>query len=420
MLSPHRELSIMAVFKNKNRLASAIAAIALIALVLLLAGSAGFWLYNPPRFDSVLSFCTLNILQGSAEVQTPDTIAWEEARDGMKLEPGSRVITADGSHVLLTFSEGTTTKLEPGTDLVVTKLESNRENYPNVIMLRQQSGGTWNQVAKLPDKKRHFEVQTPSAAVLARGTLFLVNVDASGKTFIQTTEGQVDVTAQNRKVHVFAGQQTEAALGAPPSMPMPIPPPDNELIVTVSTPAVGLVIDPHGSRTGYLPNGSALNQIAGSRSSVGEESRHTTVIPKLSSGEYTVVLHGVDEGKADYSIEALGDGKNKFKYVGSYDATTGSEWELRLQVNVIGGLLQRVSIVDPDSRVGKAIGDNDGAGAQATEVRPREPVTNSLDIDEQWPSAWTKERQLGYWLALAIIIILLVVGTIYVRLCRWC
>jgi len=228
----------------------------------------------------------------------------------------------------------------------------------------------------------------------------------------------VDVTAQNRKVHVFAGQQTEAALGAPPSMPMPIPPPDNELIVTVSTPAVGLVIDPHGSRTGYLPNGSVLNQIAGSRSSVGEESRYTTVIPKLSSGEYTVVLHGVDEGKADYSIEALGDGKNKFKYVGSYDATTGSEWELRLQVDVIDGLLQRVSIVDPVSRVGKAIGDNDGAGARATEVRPREPVTNSLDTDEQRPSDWTKERQLGYWLAFAIIIILL--GTIYVRLHRWC
>lgn len=415
MLSQHGELSTMAVFKNM--LASTITAIALSALVLLLAGNVGFLLYNPSHFTSVVSSCTLNILQGSAEVQTPHTITWEEAKNGMKLEPGSRVSTGEDSHVLLTFSEGSTTKLGPGSDLLVANLEGNRENYPEVIILKQQSGSTWNQVAKLADSKHRFEVQTPSANVMARGTLFLVNVDASGRTLTQTTEGQVDVSAQSRLVHVFAGQQTEAAPGAPPSVPEPMPPTSNELIVTVSTPAVGMVIDPHGSRTGYLPDGSELNQIAGSSSSVGEGSRHTTVIPKLSSGEYTVALQGVAEGKADYSIEALNGGDSKFKYTGSYDATAGNAWQLRLQVNVIGDSL-RVSIVDPNSRGSNAIVGNAEASARATEMRPHGPTTNHPDSDTHWLLAGVKVSSLGYWVAGAILAIFLV--TIYVRLYRWC
>ncbi|MDP2932446.1 MAG: FecR family protein [Chloroflexota bacterium] len=389
----------MTVFKK--RLGGTATATVLIALALLLACDAGFWLYNPSRFAVVLSSYMLNILHGTVEVQTPDTITWEEAKDGMKLKPGSRVSTGADSHALLTFSEGTTTKLEPGTDLLVAKLES------DTIMLRQQSGRTWNQVAKLSDSRRRFEIQTPSANVMARGTLFLVNVDTSGRTFAQTTEGQVDVIAQGRTVNVFAGQQTEAKVGVPPSAPVPTPPARNELVVTVGAPASGMVIDPHGSRTGYLPGGaSALNQIAGSRSSVQEESTsHRIVVTELSSGEYAVVLRGVDNGNADYRIEALGDGKSVFKYAGSYNATAAGEWLLLLHVNVVGGLLQSVSIVDPNSP-GEGSSDTTKTGARTTEIEALGP-TNHPGSDIAWPSAWDKVRPLGYWAAVAILVIFL-------------
>jgi len=413
MLSQHRGLWTMTGLKN--RFGVTITAIILIVSVLLLAGNVGLWLYNPSRFASVLSSCVLSILRGTAEVQTPDTITWEEARNGMKLEPGSRVSTGTDSHALLTFSEDTTTKLEPGTDLLVAKLEGSRDNYPDVILLRQWSGRTWSQVERFPDNRHYFEIQTPSASVMARSTLFGVNVDKSGRTLIQTTEGQVDVIAQGQEVRVSAGQQTGVELGAPPSVPVRIPPVRNELLVTVGTPAVGMVMDPHGSRTGYLPNGAALNQIPGSRSSVREESGHIIRIPEPSSGEYTVVLRGVDAGTADFSIEALAEGKSTFKYAGSTKTTAASEWVLRLRVDVFGGLLQRVSVVDPQSPRGKVSGDTAEARIRTTKTGQPEPTTNYPD--SEWLLASKKGWLLGYWAAAAILMIFL--GMIFARLYRW-
>ena len=112
----------------KNRIGSIIASVILITVVLFLAVDVGFSLYNPDRLDSTLPVCTLNIISGSIQVQTKDTVTWVKAEDGMTLEPGSRVRTDTDSHASLTFSQGTTTKLEPGTDLIVTNLEGEQDD----------------------------------------------------------------------------------------------------------------------------------------------------------------------------------------------------------------------------------------------------------------------------------------------------
>jgi len=314
--------------KMKSCLRGSIVAVILIGLVSLLAADVSFSLYQPARFTSVLPYCTLSIFSGTVKVQTLNAITWKEAKNGMTLEAGSRVRTLPDSHALLTFFEGTTTKLEPGTDLLVAKLEGNRESHPDVIVLKQWSGKTWNRVTTLSDNSRHFEIQTPSSSAVAHGTLFLTEVDKTGRTLVQTTEGQVNVVAQGREVQVLAGQQTEVEPGAPPPFAVQMPPSQNELTVTVSAPAVGMVVDPSGSSTGYLPDGSALNQIAGSRSSVVDQSYHTIRIPELRAGEYTIVLRGVDQGVSRFSIEAFAEGESVFKQDASGNVTDASEWLL--------------------------------------------------------------------------------------------
>ncbi len=390
----------------KNRRGGAIAAVILMMLIMFLAVDVGFTLYNPYRLASPLPSCTLSIFDGTVEVQTLETFTWEEAENGMILEPGSRVRTALDSHALLTFSQGTTTKLEPGTDLIVAKLESRQDNRPHLIVLKQRSGKTWNKVARLPGNGGHFEIQTPSASAKVRGTLFLAEVDESGKTLIQTAEGQVDVSAHGQEVQVSAGQQTEVELDSPPSIPVPTAPAKSELIVTVSRPAVGLVIDPSGSSAGYLFDGSELNQIAGSTLATPEESQYVIRIREPNEGEYTVVLRYVDDGISYFSIEGLAEGKSTFRYTGSSNSTTASELILRLHVDVLDGLLQGVPVLNPEppksqaieeTAVTKAITEETGSDKSATksiteETGSDKSTTKSPDTDSERASVQQKGK----------------------------
>ncbi len=376
----------------KSCLRGSIAAVILVGLVLFLAADVSFSLYQPARFTSVLPYCTLSIFSGTVKVQALNAITWKEAKNGMTLEAGSRVQTLPDSHALLTFFEGTTTKLEPGTDLLVAKLEGNRESHPDVIVLKQWAGKTWNRVTTLSDNSRYFKIQTPSASVVARGTLFLTEVDKTGRTLIQTTEGQVSVIAQGQEVQVLAGQQTEVEPGAPPLFAVQMSPSQNELIVTVSAPAVGMVVAPSGSSTGYLPDGSALNQIAGSRSSAVGQSYHTIRVPELRTGEYTIVLRGVGQGVSRFSIEAFAEGESTFRQAGSGNVTDASEWLLHLHVDVLDGLLKGVSMVKPELPSGQVMAHDAVERTGATEMGPSELTTEPSDNDSRQPPTPGKDQ----------------------------
>jgi hypothetical protein len=323
--------------------------------VIFLAADVGFTLYNPNRLTSTLPFCTLHIISGDVQVQTKDALTWGKAEDGMMLEPGSRVRTPADSNASLVFSQGTTTKLEADTDLIVAKLEGNQDNQPDTVVLKQRTGKLWNQVAKSPDNDSHFQIQTPSADVKVYGTLFLTEVDKSGETLIKTTEGNVSVSAQGQEVQVPAGQQTRVETGAAPSAPAPIPPARNELVFTIGQPAVGLIRDPSGSSTGYPLSGLPLNQISGSQSSSPDSAYQTIHIPEPRAGEYTFTLHGIADGKTSFRIEGFAEGINTFLYTESCNITTINEEVLKLHVDVLDGLLQGATVLNLESPEGKAM-----------------------------------------------------------------
>ncbi len=332
------------------------AAIIVLALVLLLALDVSFWLYRTPSLALAPSSGTLRVLKGSVEVQAPDAITWKEAANSTTLNAGSRVRTLGDSYALLTFAEGSTTKLEPGTELLLGKLDGGSGGEAGSIVLRQRSGRMWNQVTRLPDNSRHFEIQMPSASAVVRGTLFLSEVNQSGGTLIQTVEGQVDVAAQGREVQVPAGRQTVVSPGSPPSAPAPLPPALSELVVTVGGPAALVVIDPNGSATGRLPDGAVLDQISGSQVSLAAESSGTVRIPDPGAGQYRLQLRGAGNGESRFSVVAKKAGDSVFEYAGSCNITTGGEWLLRLQVEAVDGLLQEVRLVTAAQARGKETG----------------------------------------------------------------
>jgi hypothetical protein len=351
----------------KTRKGNVLAIIIMVTIGIFLAVDAGFFLYNPARFAASSPFCVLNIIRGDVLVMDKDALSWEKASDGMILESGSRIKTSADADAVLTFTKGTTTKLEPGTDLIVDKIEDSDGAQPYAVILKQQSGRTWNQVDKAGGKAS-FQIRTSSADIVVHGTLFSTQVDETGKTTVQTTEGKVGVSAGGTEVQVPAGTMTEVKSHEPPSAPMAIPLPKNSLVITVTQPALGLLKNPTGASIGYLKSGAKVNQILGSSvSGIGETSQ-TIRINEPQAGDYTLTLRGLTDGAGDVTVEGFVGGKSAFLRLESCNITAAKDTLLKLHYNVIDGLLQRA-----DTSEGVALAstlDEPATDVQAAKVQP--------------------------------------------------
>jgi hypothetical protein len=359
--------------KVKPRRSGLIAAVILVAIVAFLAVDAGFFLYNPDRFASSSPFCVLDIIRGDVLVLKKDALTWEKAADGMILEIGSRVKTSDGADAVITFTRGTTTKLEPGTDVIIDKIEDGQGLEPYAVVLKQQSGKTWNQVDKAGGKAS-FQIRTASADIMVHGTLFSTEVDDTGKTTVQTTEGRVGVSAGGAEVQVPAGQMTEVRPREQPSAPLAIPPAKNELVITVNQPALGLVKDPNGDSIGYLKSGAKVNQISGSTVSPVDASGQTIRIREPDAGDYTLTLEGLSDGAGQVSVEGFIGGRSAFRDILSCNITAAEATLLKLHYEVINGLLMRTDGSDQGiASAGAAMAstlDEPAAKAETVKIQP--------------------------------------------------
>ena len=181
----------------------------------------------------------------------------------MILETGTQVKTEVNSHALVVFDDGSTITLEPETILEITRLETNEDGSP-IIILSQIIGRTWSSVVDMTGDDSRYEIDTPSATAVVHGTLFTTEVTGEGETTVSTTEGLVSVTADDEEVFVAANQQTKVFMGKKPSKPQNIPEPDSEISIIITGLVTGSLIDPTGSSTGKLSDGTEFNQIPGS------------------------------------------------------------------------------------------------------------------------------------------------------------
>jgi len=180
-----------------------------------------------PATSSMNAGCTLTVLNGTVDVLTPEFKVSQQGIDGMTLDVGTRVITAQDSKALLTFFDGSTLIIESGTDIEIQELEATAEQ-PVTIVLNQLIGKTWSRVVKMTDIGSHYEIKTPSAVAVVRGTYFSTEVDEQGETEVHTREGLVSVFAHGDEVLVSPGRLTTVTLGAPPSKPAFAMPEDDD------------------------------------------------------------------------------------------------------------------------------------------------------------------------------------------------
>jgi hypothetical protein len=407
----------------------AITAFVLVTIALFLAVDAGYFLYRPARFAVSLPFGVLNIIRGNVQVLKKDALKWEKADDSMALEPGSRVRTSPDAHAVIAFTIGTTSKLEPGTDLIVDKISEGQSSQAYAVVLKQQSGMTWNQVDKAAGGA-DFQINTASAGITVHGTLFTTEVDASGKTIVQTTEGKVSVSAGGSEVQVPAGMMTEVKPGDKPSPPVAIPPAKNELVITITQPAYSLLKDPSGSSAGYSSTGTKVNQISGTSLTEDGQSVQTIHLREPQPGDYTLAMHGIASGTGDVSVEGIVGGKTAFLHIESCNITAAKDTLLKLHYDIIEGLLQRADTSVTGIAAAATIPATPVVTATATEPKPTsiKPAPSNANkppttVAEKEPNAdkglsWLgadKNTQLGRLVSVACFIFLITVIFIFMR-----
>ena len=153
------------------------------------------------------------------------------ARGGM-LKAGDRIVTEARSSVSLNFADGTHLLIGPSSEVVFDALSLFQGQGMLDTRIRLQRGRLENRVKPLRHPDDRYEILTPSAVTLVRGTDFRVSVEAPSElTRSEVTEGVVVVSAAGETVKLDAGEGTLTEQGKPPAPPRKLlSPPDLSML----------------------------------------------------------------------------------------------------------------------------------------------------------------------------------------------
>lgn len=202
--------------------------LALVVVVLVVAGGVTFLYLPRDRGLTSAVAATLEILNSDISAQK-GTAAFEPALDGDLLASGDVVKSSDAGRAVLTFFDGSTLTVDPGSVVKVTTLDRLADGGIR-LTIEQTLGRTWASVAKLKTPDSRFEIKTPTSTASVRGTAFetVVTQRPDGTTSVtyKTDDGSVVVTANaGGQIAVTAGTEVTVATDQQaPAAPVPQPP----------------------------------------------------------------------------------------------------------------------------------------------------------------------------------------------------
>ena len=290
----------------RSRQAAVTAGVIVVVLVLL-----GVFVVRPFFFSSSGGYTdvtTLSVLSGDVRVQPAGQMEFAPAREAMPLGAEDRVRTGPGSYALITFFEGSTAELEPGTEVLITSLLRGRSSRAsaNAVAFRQVSGTTWNHILAAADPSSVHEISTPTAVIEGHDASLKIRVqEATGDTEIQALKGAAAVRAQGVKAQLAPYTQTTVEKNRAPAVVTPVAPLSGRLVVTADTSVWARVVDEHGRSAGFVMPWLQVNQIPGSQVGGSFANPTTIEIPVSASGQFRVVLEGAREGNYQFVVQGI-------------------------------------------------------------------------------------------------------------------
>jgi len=159
-------------------------------------------------------------IEGQVEIQRQPTNQAQFQKIAFKIEDqlkaGDTIVTGKNGRLVLGLSDGSQAVIAPKTTVVIKDLSQSPRTLFNVIR-----GKTRVHIEKLGGQPNPYQVNTPTAVIAVRGTIFDVLVDGN-ETQVFLHEGQVAVTnlaLPDQPVILSAGQATKILMQRPPNPP---------------------------------------------------------------------------------------------------------------------------------------------------------------------------------------------------------
>lgn len=172
---------------------------------------------------------SLEVIDGTVRVRVPGGAAPIAVTQSMQLEEGTAIETDETSRGILTFHDGSTTILFPGTQITLREMRVSTFPWgvePITIVIDQTRGtlrvGAAAQLPKgnEPAPQRQLQVNTPQLTTTLDEGSYRIVVDAD-QSQVTVTNGNAAVAAQGRTVQVGRGQRTVVRPNEPPLAPLP-------------------------------------------------------------------------------------------------------------------------------------------------------------------------------------------------------
>ena len=274
-----------------------------ILLVLLIVVGGGAFLYRPRGDGLSAAFAaTLAVLNTEITAQRGATGDFATALDGDLLASGDVVKASADGRAVLTFFDGSSLTVDPGSVVRVSTLDR-LENGGIRVVIEQTLGRTWASVAKLKTPDSKFEVKTPTSTAAVRGTAFETDVqqrpDGSFTVTYTADEGQLLVTAvAGGQTTVTPNTQLEVGQNQPaPQGPTPLPP-QPTLRVTSSINVGFALTSPAGATCGSTGNKAEIFGCL--------QSGNTITIRRPVAGRYSLLMTAAAASQnATLTVDAL-------------------------------------------------------------------------------------------------------------------
>jgi prepilin-type processing-associated H-X9-DG protein len=233
--------------------------------------------------------CKVSSVSGDVQVLRNGSTESVKATNGIELAVGDTITTGNNGSANLTFFDGSVMEIKANSKIVVNEL-STASTGSTTVSLNEQVGNTINRIGKLVDSASKYEVETPAAVAVVRGTVFDLLVQQTGFTTVKSEEGSVSFTAAGQTVTVNKGFQSSAAVGGTPSTPSAI-----TTVTPTKTPTA----------TATSTSGQTLGDVLGTGRSIGDVKYDQVMTTSGQTQSTTMKIYMKDAWLSD---------KMKFRY----------------------------------------------------------------------------------------------------------
>ncbi len=164
----------------------------------------------------------LTVEGGLVEWQDSGTTTWIAVSETQAITQDDRIRTDATGQATLTFFTGTEAEILPGSEMIVRSFEQT-DTGDAAIILEQVTGEALHSANAALDSGLQYEVNTPVAQIVVRGTLFGVRVEDNGATHVEVQDGVVQAVVDQTTIELQPGTALDVDENRVPSTPYAIP-----------------------------------------------------------------------------------------------------------------------------------------------------------------------------------------------------